>query len=199
MRLNAGLRSGRLALPLAAAILLTGCGSHSSGAGSVAPSSSKTVTRKAEPGDELSPYMVSAVASNKPSTVPVQVKFELHERPDVGQPLDVELAIVPLSASVDQVSGKVEADDGLELIEGGDIAATARPVEGVPIRHALKVVPRREGIFTVRASVTVEAAGNSSTETYSIPVIAAAATAENPAGSAAPPAVAVASRPGKAP
>jgi hypothetical protein len=124
--------------------------------------------------------MVSAVAASKPSMVPVQVKFDLRERPDVGRPVGVDLAIVPMSASVDRVSGKVEGEDGLELIEGGEIAATERPAEGVPIRHAVKVLPKRDGIYTVRAVVTVEAAGVSSTESYSMPVIAGTGAGENP-------------------
>ena len=164
---------------LAAALLLGGCGSHSPGA--AGQSVSKTVAKKPlSPADEFSRNMVSAVAGNKPSMVPVQVKFDLRERPDVGQPAGVDLAIVPMSASVDRVSGKVEGEDGLELIEGGEIAATERPPEGVPIRHAVKVLPKREGIFTVRAVVTVEAGGVSSTESYSMPVIAGAGAPEHP-------------------
>ncbi|MBV8143566.1 MAG: hypothetical protein JO184_01070 [Gammaproteobacteria bacterium] len=190
MRLNATRRPGPLTLALAAAALLSGCGSHSPEAGPAAGAASKAVARKAvNPADELSPYMVSAVAANKPSTVPVQLKFELRDRPGVGQPLVVDLAIVPMSASVDRVSGKVEGEDGLELTDGGVIAATERPPEGVPIRHSVKVVPGREGIFTVRASVSVDAAGSSSTETYSIPVIATPA-ADGPRGAPAAPAAA---------
>jgi hypothetical protein len=95
-----------------------------------------------------------------------------------------------MSASVDRVSGKVEGEDGLDLIEGGEIAASDRPVEGVPIRHSIKVLPRREGIFTVRAVLTVDASGVSTTESYSLPVIASTATAEDPPTPATAPAAA---------
>ncbi len=161
---------------LTAAVALTACGSHS--ADSAAPAGARTVARKpVNPLDQLSRNMVSAVAATKPSTVPVQVKFELLSRPDLGQPVEVDLAIVPMSGSVDRVAGKVEGEDGLELLEGAEIAATDRPAEGVPIRHSVKVVPRREGILTVRAAVTVDAAGVSTTESYSIPLVASAAEA----------------------
>jgi hypothetical protein len=175
-----------LALALAAAALFVGCGSHSSAGGAAGQTPAKTLRKTVSPIDELSRNMVSAVASNKPSTVPVQVKFELRDRPDVGQPLEVDLAIVPMSASVDQVSGKVEGEDGLELVEGGEIAAADRPVEGVPIRHLVKVLPKREGIYTVRAIVTVNASGVSSTETYAMPVIAAAPAPPDSASAPAP-------------
>jgi hypothetical protein len=168
-------------LILAAAALLGGCGSHSAGP-AAGPASSKTAAKKPlSAGDETARNMVSAVAASKPSMVPVQVKFDLRERPDVGQPVEVDLAIVPMSASVDRVTGKVEAEDGLDLIEGGEIAAADRPAEGIPIRHVVKVLPKREGIFTVRAVVTVDAAGVSSTESYSMPVIAGTGGGETPA------------------
>ncbi len=177
-----------LALSLAVAAVFAGCGSRSP-AGSSAGQAPTVAKKAVNPVDELSRTMVSAVAANKPSTLPVQVKFELRDRPDIGQPLEVDLAIVPMSASVERVSGKVEGEDGLELLEGGQIAATDRPAEGVPIRHLVKVLPKREGIFTVRAVVSVDAAGQSSTESYSMPVIAeagASSAATAPGAAAAP-------------
>jgi hypothetical protein len=161
-----------LALSLAAAALLAGCGSRSPG-GSAAQSPTKAAKKAVAPADQLSPNMVSAVAASKPSMVPVQVKFDLRDRPQIGQPLQIELAIVPISASVERVSGKVEGDDdGLELLEGADISPAEHPVEGVPIRHLIKLVPKREGVFTVRTVVTVDAGGSSSTESYAMPLIA---------------------------
>ncbi len=166
---------------LAAAAILTGCGSHS--ADTAAPATgAKSVPRKPlNPLDELSRNMVSAVAANKPSTLPLQVKFELRSRPETGQPVDLDLAIVPMSASVERVSGRIEGEDGVELVEGAEIAASDRPPEGVPIHHAVKVLPRHEGLFTVRAALTVDAAGVSSTESYSIPLIASTGAPGNPA------------------
>ncbi len=191
MRLNAEpevthTRKRDLALILAAAALCGGCGSHSPGGGPAGQATTQKVAGKpVNPIDQLSRNMVSAVPSSKPSTLPVQVKFELRERPDVGQPLEVDLAIVPMSASVDRVSGKVEGDDGLELIEGGEIAAADRPAEGVPIRHSIKVLPKREGLFTVHALLTVDASGQPATDTYSMPLIASPAPPDDagkPAG-----------------
>jgi len=188
-----------IAPAFAAAALLGGCGSHSSGPAGGTPA--KAVAGKpVKPIDQLSRNMVSAVASNKPSTLPLQVKFELRDRPDVGQPAELDLAIVPMSASVDRVSGKVEAEDGLELLQGGEIAAAERPVEGVPIHHHLKVVPKREGIYTVRALLTVDASGVPSSDAYSMPVIVAAASAESPGtpGTPGPTAPAAATAPVRA-
>jgi hypothetical protein len=203
MQLNAGppvahaltrMGSRKLALILAAAAILAACGSHSPGGGPGSGQASKNVAKKPlNPMDQLSRNMVTAVASTKPSAVPLQVKFELRGRPAVGQPVDIDLAIVPISGNVDRVSGKVEGEDGLELVEGGDIDASDRPTEGVPIRHAVKVLPKHEGIFTVRAVLTVNASGAASTESYSMPLIAGnpAQSPEAPAAPAAAPAAPV--------
>jgi hypothetical protein len=125
--------------------------------------------------------MVSAVPANKPGAVPLQVKFELRGRPDLGQPVDVDLMIVPLTGTMDRVSGKVQADEGLELVDGAQIPATERPVQGVPIEHLIKVLPKRDGIFTFSAILTVESGGQSSTETFSMPLIAGAGLTDLPA------------------
>ena len=180
MRLNAGPRVARtttwilgrnLLLSAAAAVLCAGCGWHSSGDGAK-PKAAKPVARTVSATDELLRSMVSAVAANKPSNMPIQVKFDLRDRPRVGQPVDVDLAIVPMSASVDRVSGKVLGEEGLEVVDGAQIAATDHPTEGTPIRQSVKVLPKQEGIFTVHALVTVEAGSETSSETYAIPLIA---------------------------
>jgi hypothetical protein len=173
-----------LALSVAAAALLAGCGSRSSGDGAKA-TAAKPITRKAlNAADELSRNMVSAVAANKPSTLPVQVKFELRDRPRVGQPVDLEVAIVPMSASVDRVSGKIEGEEGLEVVDGAEIAATDHPAEGSPIRQSVKVVPKQEGILTAHAIVSVDAAGQTSSEAYAIPLIAGGGSPEAVAAAA---------------
>jgi hypothetical protein len=161
--------------------MLGGCGSKEK---TGAPAATLAVHKAANPSASLSRRMVSAVAANKPPAVPVQVRFELRERPIVAQPLDIDLVIVPMSAAIDRVSGKVVTEDGLDLVEGGEIAATERPAEGVPLEHTVKVLPQRDGIFTFRAVVTVDSGGQTSTETFSMPVIAGAGEKDTPAAPA---------------
>jgi hypothetical protein len=172
-------------LLVAAAALLAGCGSRSSG--DAASPTPKPATRKAvNAANELSRNMVGAVAANKPAALPIQVKFELRERPQVGQPVDLDLAIVPMSASVDRISGKVEGEEGLEVVEGAQIAPTDHPAEGTPIRQSVKVLPKQEGILTVHAVVTVDAGPQTSSESYAIPLIAGGAANDLPGKSAGP-------------
>ena len=103
----------------------------------------------------------------------------------MAQPLDIELVIVPLSGAVDSVSGQVEADEGLELVDGASIARH-RQAGGCADRAHLKVLPKREGIFTLRVIVSVDSAGQTSSQTFSIPLIAGAGIAAPPKPAAAP-------------
>src|ERR1700691_1453082 len=47
--------------------------------------------KAANPQEQRLRNMVSAVPANKPGGVALQVKFELRGRPDLGQPVDVDL------------------------------------------------------------------------------------------------------------
>ena len=174
------------AAALGAVAILGACSSgETPGAAASAARPSQAAQRKSLPSNVLSPDMVSAVSSGGTGAPAVQVKFELRQRPGVAQPVDIDLAIVPASGALDRVSGKVEVGDGLELVAGGEIPPTERPVEGVPILHSIKVLPKKDGIFTVSAVLGVDAAGESSSQTFSIPVIVGAGLPEQPAKPAA--------------
>jgi hypothetical protein len=175
-----------LTLCVAAAMLLCACGSGSKQTAATAKKPAPGTVKAVDPANAISANMVSAVAINKTTGVPVEVRFELKNRPQVAQPVDVDLVIVPLSGSVDRVSGKVQAEDGLDLIDGAQITATDRPPEGVPIRHTIRVQPKQDGIFMFSAVVTVDAAGQSTSQTFSMPVIAGAGMSDLPAPGAAP-------------
>src|SRR6267378_3025970 len=162
---------------LAATVTLFGCGSGETPGVAGGAAKPATAPRKTQPGDVVSPNMVSAVSSARTGPASVQVKFELRERPDVAQPLDIDLVILPGSATVDRLYGRVEVADGLQLTEGAQIAPSDRPGDGIPIRHSIKVLPTRDGIFTVNAVGSVDSAGQSWSQTFSIPVIVGAGSA----------------------
>ncbi len=168
---------------LATVGLLAACGSGSTE--SIAARRA-AVHKAVSAGDAQARNMVNAVADAKGGDpVPVQVKFQLRSRPDVAQPLDVDIVIVPISGSVDRVVGTVEGEDGLDIVDGGQIPAADRPPEGVSIPHTIRVLPKRDGIFTLSAVLTVDSAGQSNRETYSIPIIAGAGMPDLPAKPAA--------------
>jgi hypothetical protein len=153
-----------------AAVALWGCGSRES-TNSASPTAATGTAKKPSPAQTTMRTMVRAFAANKNVTVPVQVRFQLQQRPAVGQPVDVNLVILP-SSTVDRISGEVQADDGLEVVDGAQIPAADRPAEGVPIAHSIKVVPKRDGIFTFSAVLNVDSGGQTATQTFSMPIIA---------------------------
>ena len=141
---------------LGLATVLVGCGSGGKpGAGHAVKQSH---ARAAQP-DGLSPGMVAGVAPRGAGPSSVQLKFELQGRPEVAQPVDVDVVIVPVYGNVDRITGKITADDGLDIVSGQDIPAADKPVEGTPIHHSVKLLPKRDGIFNLTAVLVVIAGG----------------------------------------
>ena len=165
------------------AATLGGCGSGKDPAAQAA-AANQIHKKAAQAANGLSPGMVAAVTPPGAGSGAVQVKFELQGHPDVAQPVDVDVAIVPVLGNVDRIAGKFNADNGMDLVSGQDLPVADKPVEGTPIHHIVTVLPKREGIFTLTAVLTVDAAGRSTSETYSMPVIAVAGLPEAPAKAA---------------
>jgi hypothetical protein len=158
-----------LAVAIVLVLGLAGCGASS---GSATPQVQSRVSHRAKPADTgHSPAdMVAAVSAGKGGP-PVDLKFELRELPEVGQPLDVDLAVLTAAPAINRVFAKFQGTDGLDLMEGGDLSAVEKPAPGVVIRHIVRVLPKQDGIFTLSATVSVDMADDSITRTYSIPVI----------------------------
>jgi hypothetical protein len=159
---------------LTAVLSLTGCGSGSP-AGGTAAAPGKHSAKGSASADALA-GMVNGVAPAGTATSSVQVKFQLEQRPEVAQPLNVDVVIVPVYGSLERISGRLSGDDGLDMVSGQEIRAIEKPVEGTPIHHSVQVLPKRDGVFTLTATLTVDSEGQSTSQSFSTPVIAG----ENP-------------------
>lgn len=175
--MEARTRSLVLALVLGLALTLAGCGSKSEPAPTHARSAAP-VRKATTPADSLSPYLVAAVTTAKSGAGLLQLKFELAARPEVGEPVDVDLVIVPQADNITQISGTVQGDEGLEVVSGGTIPAADKVTFGTPIHHALKVRANRDGIFTLSAAMTVESGGQTLAPVYTMPFIAGSGMAD---------------------
>lgn len=114
--------------------------------------------------------MDAAVATMK-GPAGVNVKFQLGARPEPGQPLAVDFALIP-DASIASLSAKFDVDDGLKLLNGDQIPPIDKPAPGVPIRHSVTVVPGKDGIYTMTVSLMVTAAGDDPRlHTFAVPII----------------------------
>jgi len=132
------------------------------------------------PGAEDPGDMVAAASATKTGP-PVEMKFALQQRPEVGQPMDVSIAMIPRSAALESLSASFEATEGLEIVGGAEMPRSDKPVLGTPLRHLVRILPKREGIFAVTVTVNVDSANTRATRTFSIPVIAG----DGPSGPAA--------------
>jgi hypothetical protein len=177
------IRAGVTAAALVAVVLtLAGCGSADKP--SAATSSANAKGRKAlkssevarsgdkgGAGEEDLAEMVAAVSASKAGP-PVELKFVLTAKPEVGQVMDVDVAVVPRAPVPDSVSVTFQVAEGLEIVDGSQLEGVEKLVDGTPIRHVVKIRPKRDGIFALTAVVSFTTANQDATRTFSIPVIA---------------------------
>jgi hypothetical protein len=114
--------------------------------------------------------MVAAVSASKAGPK-VELKFRVGQRPDVGQPVELDVALFPGLPAPDSIAVKFQVPDGLDIAEGADWPQADKPAEGTPLRHTVKLVPRRDGIYALSAVVSVDYANLVATRTFSIPLI----------------------------
>jgi hypothetical protein len=118
----------------------------------------------------VDPDMVSAPAVSK-QPGQVELKFAVAQKPEVGHPVDIRLALIP-APGVERMVATFAGSDGLELRSGGATPAYEKPEGGAAISHTLTVVPNADGIFYVTATVTTDSETSSLSRMFSIPLIA---------------------------
>jgi hypothetical protein len=165
-------RSGWVVAIAALVLGLSGCGSSSSEPGATAHSNLKkgAPPRVNDPSTRPPDDMVAAVSVGKGGP-PVGLKFELRSTPQAGQPLDIDLAVIPNAPAIDRIDGRFHGGKDLDIVDGTDLAAVEKPATGTVIRHVVRLVPKEDGIFTLTATVTVDLETDSITRTFTIPVI----------------------------
>jgi hypothetical protein len=124
----------------------------------------------ANPSERSPADMVSAVSAGKGGP-PVELKFELRDAPQAGQALEVDMAILSDAPAINRLYAQFTGGDGIDLVDGGNLAAIEKPTPGQVIRHLVRVLPQKDGIYTFNAAVTVDLADGSVTRTFTIPVI----------------------------
>jgi hypothetical protein len=164
--------AGWLAVLAAGALLCAGCGSGDSKSVSATMKAhkAKAIEGPVRPGEQPLSEMVAAVSPAKGP--PVELKFALPTRPEVGQVTEVDVALVPSQPVPDSVSISFQVVDGLEIVEGSQMERVEKLTADAPVRHVVKVLPKRDGIFTITAIVSFTASNLESSRVFSIPVIA---------------------------
>jgi hypothetical protein len=168
---NTILRSATAAGICVAAVLSVACQKEpgpAAPANKPAPAVKAALPAKKGPTpEELTAGMVLAAPQDK-SPLALDMKFDLSARPKLGQPLDINLALIPQTAS-GPVSLQITAN-GFAPPEAGTIdIPDIEP--GEVYRHTLKLTPRSEGLLLVGVTVSMKHDDVTDAKVFSIPVI----------------------------
>jgi hypothetical protein len=167
----------------AACALLVGCGYFGSGANHhFGLPHQKPKAQSVQPVDPVAQALAGMVEAVGPSGAqpPVELRFSIRQRPQVGQDDEIDYALVPTEA-LDTIRVGFGSLEGLRVTDRGPALAAIKPITGVPIFGSITVRPLKAGLFTLTAAVAVETATGSVVWPFAIPVIAG----EGPAQTAA--------------
>ena len=110
--------------------------------------------KRSDGGPELTAGMVEAAVQGK-AALALKLKFELAQRPKVGQPLDVNLALVPQLAGSPLVL-QVTASDGIEVNSTSQSFEVPSVEAGAVYLHTLRLTPKAEGVLIVGLNVSAQ-------------------------------------------
>jgi len=125
--------------------------------------------KKGPSAEELTAGMVEAASQGK-SQAPVQLKFDLPQRPALGQTVDINIAVMP---QIDAISAAIQVTGG----EGLTVASAANQIEmpaveaGKVYRQSIKVTPTTDGVLLLSLTITLKHDEMSESRAYSIPLI----------------------------
>jgi hypothetical protein len=154
---------------------LSGCDAFNTENTGVSPSTANTRVAATQ-SDKALQNMVTAFSVAE-GQVPLDVKFEIKQRPEVDKPTDIVLALIP-KAGLERVQARISAGEGLELLKGSETAQFTRPAAGVPLMHDLSVLAKKDGIFYVRVTIILDSPSESVSRIYTVPLIAGSGITE---------------------
>jgi hypothetical protein len=125
--------------------------------------------KKGPTAAEQTAGMVQAAASGK-SQLPVELKFDLQQRPTLGQPLDVDLAILP-QIDAGGAAIQVTGGDGLTVAQGANQIDLPAVEAGAVYRHSVKVTPATDGVLVLGLTVLLKHDDLTESRAFSVPLI----------------------------
>lgn len=165
------------------ATLLTGCG-HSADEQAAAQQQAKIrkVVKQVKPADPLAGLNTAITGAS--GDVPVDVRFELLDRPVPNKPVEVRLVFVPqidlygLKAVIKPQSGVQVADDAQVKFD--------KPKKGELQEYKFSAIPSASGIFLVNVNVTVTRDTGDTPFEFSLPIPVPDADAKVPGAPSQP-------------
>lgn len=155
-----------VALPM----LLMACGSSTPG-GSQGAAARKAASAAANAADAADQDMVAGVSQGG-SDPPIGLKFRLDTRPVVGMPAQLVLALIPTpGVEISHIHGSLQTAEGLQLQSARSFDINA-PQRGARLEQPVTVVPQRNGVLSLSATLVIDYDSGSIARTYVIPLIA---------------------------
>jgi hypothetical protein len=114
--------------------------------------------------------MVQAATQGK-SQVPVELKFDIAQRPKVGQPLDINLALIT-QISASSGSLQVTGADDVSVAAGASQFEIPSEEAGQVYRQTVNVTPNAEGVVLLGVTVSLKHDEIVDQRVFSIPIIA---------------------------
>lgn len=127
------------------------------------------IAKKGPSAEELTAGMVEAASQGK-SQAPVKLKFELQQRPTLGQALDINLALMPqIDASPADI--QIAGGNGLALPSGPNQIDLPAVEAGQVYRQSIKVTPNVEGVLLLSLTILLKHDEMTESRMFSIPLI----------------------------
>jgi hypothetical protein len=166
------MKNGRVLL-LSSVAAMSACHGDSQAPPQSAPAAHVRAVVPAKKGPtaaELTSGMVEAVAQGK-SQLGVRLKFDLRQKPTVGQPLDVDIAVMP---QIDAAAAEIQiaGGDGLTIATGANQIELPNIQADEVYRQSFKVTPTADGVLLLGLTISLKHDEMTESRVFSIPVIA---------------------------
>jgi hypothetical protein len=125
--------------------------------------------RKGPSADELTAGMAAAPTLGK-SPMLADLKFELAQRPTIGQVLEINLALLP-KLDGGPAAVKVSGSEGLDASQDDGSFELPEVAAGEVYRHTLHLIPTTDGVLLVNLTLTLNHDEMSDSQSYSVPII----------------------------
>jgi hypothetical protein len=167
--------SAKVLLLWAVAMALAACNRDSGSAPAVQTVSQNKPKATAAPptgatAAEQTAGMVQAATDGK-SSVPVELKFDIAQRPKVGQPLEVTLALIA-EISASPVTIQVTGAEDISVAAAANQFDIPSEEAGQVYRETVNVTPNAEGVALLSVTVVLKHDEIVDQRVFSIPIIA---------------------------
>lgn len=125
--------------------------------------------KKGPNAEDLTAGMVEATALGK-SQLAVRLKFDLKQRPAVGQALDIDVAVMP-QIDAGGAGIQVAGGDGLTVPPGANQIDMPAVEAGQVYRQSINVTPTEEGVLVLNLTVFLKHDEVTESRAFSIPLI----------------------------